>query len=209
MPTFQNLLFFMAAALALNFTPGPDVLFVIARSTAGGRAAGVVSALGIAAGCLFHIGALALGFVALLEKVPVAYDAIRLTGAAYLVFLGVRAIARPSAIGTPEESAPAALPAIFRQALLTNVLNPKVALFFLAFIPQFVDPRRGNAAVQLIFLGLLFNVSGTLVNLGVAVAASHATQWLRARQAAARALQRLTGGVFIALGLRLAFARQR
>ncbi|HEV2852052.1 MAG TPA: LysE family translocator [Thermoanaerobaculia bacterium] len=209
MPTFTNLLLFLGAALALNLTPGPDMLYVAARGSSEGRGAGVVSALGIAAGCLVHIAALALGFSALLERVPAAYDAVRLGGAAYLIWLGVRALWRPSALGAVGKTERAPLGRIFRQGIVTNVLNPKVALFFLAFLPQFVDPGRGPVAGQLVFLGLLFNTSGTLVNLGVALAASRATTWLRARQRASQAMQRVTGAVFVGLGLRLAMAGRR
>jgi threonine/homoserine/homoserine lactone efflux protein len=208
MPTLENLLLFLGAALALNLTPGPDMLYVAARGSSEGRAGGVVSALGIAAGCLVHIAALALGLSALLEQVPVAYDAVRLGGAAYLIWLGARALWRPSPLGTVGKCEQAPLGQIFRQGIVTNVLNPKVALFFLAFLPQFVNPGRGSAVGQLLFLGLLFNTSGTLVNLAVALAASRVTDWLRARQRASAAMQRVTGAVFVGLGLRLAMARR-
>lgn len=130
----------MAAALALNLTPGPDMLYVIARSTAERRRAGVISALGIGVGTLVHITALTLGLSALLAAVPVAYDVVRYAGAAYLIYLGVRAIVRPPALGGDVAIERASLWAVFRQGVITNVLNPKVALFFLAFLPQFVDP---------------------------------------------------------------------
>jgi threonine/homoserine/homoserine lactone efflux protein len=208
MPTLENLLLFLGASLALNLTPGPDMLYVVARGSSEGRAAGVVSALGITAGSLVHLAALTLGLSALLEQVPVAYDAVRLGGAAYLIWLGVRALWRPSALGTVGERDQAPLGRIFRQGIVTNVLNPKVALFFLAFLPQFVDPGRGSVVGQLLFLGLLFNTSGTLVNLAVAVTASRATDWLRTRERAGRALQRVTGAVFVGLGLRLALSRR-
>jgi threonine/homoserine/homoserine lactone efflux protein len=210
MPDTNTLLVFMAAALALNVTPGPDMLYVAARSTSEGRTAGIVSALGIAAGTLVHIAALALGLTALLAAVPLAYDAVRLAGAAYLVWLGARALlargaATSAALPAPP---PAPLGAIFRQGVITNVLNPKVALFFLAFLPQFVDPARGSPVLQIVMLGLLFDTSGTLVNLGVAVGASRLSARLR-RGAAARALQRVTGAVFILLGVRLALSGRR
>jgi threonine/homoserine/homoserine lactone efflux protein len=212
----NDLPLFMAATLALNLTPGPDMLYVIARSAGEGRAAGVVSALGIAAGCLVHTFAVALGLSSVLLAVPVAYDAVRYAGAAYLVYLGVRALVRPSA-GGGAPPAPAPLGAVFRQGVVTNVLNPKVALFFLAFLPQFVDPARGNVALYLVALGVLFNVSGTLVNLVVAVAASSAARaagrWeqghgVRVGARPAR-WQRLTGVVFIGLGVRLALMQRK
>lgn len=192
----------MAAGLALNITPGPDMLYVAARGAGEGRAAGIASALGIGAGTLVHIALVAAGLAAVLAAVPVAYLAIRLGGAAYLIYLGVRALlARQASEAAP--LVPASIGAIFRQGVLTNVLNPKVALFFLAFLPQFVDPSRGNPALQVIGLGLLFDTTGTLVNLAVAVGSSRAAARLRAPSVW---LQRATGGIFVALGVRLAFA---
>ena len=156
----------MTAGLALNLTPGPDMLYVAARGAAEGRRAGVVSALGIGAGTLVHITALALGLSALLAAVPLAYDAVRYAGAAYLVYLGVRALLARREEGASVADAPSSgagarrateppppgrLAALFRQGVVTNVLNPKVALFFLAFLPQFVDPARGSPAAPLGF----------------------------------------------------------
>jgi threonine/homoserine/homoserine lactone efflux protein len=202
MPTLHSLALFLAAGLALNITPGPDMLYVAARGASEGRPAGIVSALGIGAGTLVHIALVAAGLAALLAAVPVAYMAIRLGGAAYLIYLGVRALfARPTTAAAP--LAPASLGAIFRQGVITNVLNPKVALFFLAFLPQFVDPSRGNPVLQVIALGLLFDTTGTLVNLAVAIGSSTAAKRLRTPNVW---LQRATGGIFVALGLRLAFA---
>ena len=197
----QSLALFVVAGLALNLTPGPDMLYVAARGASEGRVAGIASALGIGAGTLVHIALVAAGLAALLSAVPVAYLAIRLGGAGYLVFLGVRALrARAPAAATP--LAPASLGAIFRQGVITNVLNPKVALFFLAFLPQFVDPAGGSTALQVVVLGLLFDTTGTLVNLAVALASSHAANKLRGPS---MILQRVTGGIFVALGLRLAY----
>jgi threonine/homoserine/homoserine lactone efflux protein len=198
----------MTAALALNLTPGPDMLYVAARSAGEGRPAGVVSALGIAAGTLVHIAAVALGLSALLAAVPVAYTVVRLAGAGYLIYLGARALLR-SGVLAPAPVPPATLAAIFRQGVITNVLNPKVALFFLAFLPQFVDPARETAAVQVLALGLLFNTSGTIVNVAVALGASGAAARLRHGGRAGRVLQRLTGVLFIGLGLRLALVERR
>ncbi len=208
MPTLQTILLFMSAGLALNLTPGPDMLYVATRSASEGRAAGLISALGIAAGCLVHLAALALGLAALLARVPEAYATVRLAGAAYLLYLGVRALFRPQPLAANASLARASLGAVFRQGMVTNILNPKVALFFLAFLPQFVDPARGSPVAQIVLLGLLFNGSGTLVNAAVAVLASRASAWLRNREAESRRLQRFTGIVFIALGARLAWTRR-
>jgi len=209
LPAAHDFLVFLAAGLALNFTPGPDMLYVAARSSSGGRGVGVVSALGIGAGTLVHISALALGLSAVLVTVPAAYAAVRYAGAAYLVFLGVRALLRPRAISLPARAEPAGSWRAFRQGMLTNILNPKVALFFLAFLPQFVDPARGSAAAQTVVLGLVFDTTGTAVNIGVAILASRATEWWRRRPRGADWLQRATGLLFLGLGARLAFAAGR
>ena len=208
MPDAHALALFMAAGLALNLTPGPDMLYVAARAAAEGRAAGIASTLGIATGTLVHIALVAFGLTALLAAVPVAYTAVRLAGAAYLVYLGVRTLLRPG--GLAERTlTPASRWAVFRQGVVTNVLNPKVALFFLAFLPQFVDPARGSAGLQVLALGLLFDASGTLVLLAVALGASRAAGRLRRSAGAARWLERATGILFVGLGLRLAVASRR
>lgn len=206
LPDTQSLILFMTAGLALNLTPGPDMLYVAARSAGEGRAAGIASALGIGAGTLVHIALVALGLAALLSAVPVAYTVIRFAGAAYLVYLGVRALMSREGI-VARALTPASRRAIFRQGVITNVLNPKVALFFLAFLPQFIDPARGNPALQVIALGLLFDLSGTLVNLAVALGASGAAERLRRSSRAATVMRKVTGVVFIALGVRLAASR--
>jgi len=208
MPDLHSLLLFLAAGLALNFTPGPDMLYVAARGASEGRAAGFVSALGIGAGTLVHITLVALGLAALLAAVPVAYTIVRIGGAIYLIYLGVRALRSQTSMAL-QRVEPAPLWVVFRQGVITNVLNPKVALFFLAFLPQFVDPSRGNPAVQVVALGLLFDTTGTLVNLAVALGSSRAAARLRGGGRAAAVLHKVTGALFIGLGLRLAFASRR
>jgi len=206
MPGIEMVLVFMAAALALNLTPGPDMLYVTARSVSDGRAAGVLSAFGIATGTLAHIAALALGLAALLAAVPLAYDAVRIAGAVYLVVIGIQLIARPRTAALVANLPQSRLRVIFMQAVVTNVLNPKVALFFLAFLPQFVDRAAGPPVPQILLLGLLFNIQGTLVNVAVALLASRGTNWLRASERRITVLQRATGALFVALGARLAVA---
>ena len=209
MPDPHMLWLFMAAALALNLTPGPDMLYIAARSTGEGRNAGIVSTLGISTGTLVHTAAVALGVSALLAAVPLAYDAIRIAGAAYLVVLGLRMLLLSRRPGVQAALAPSSLRAIFLQGVLTNVLNPKVALFFLAFLPQFIDAHAGSPALQMLLLGVMFNIQGTLVNLVVALCASRATAWLRSNGRRVLILQRATGGVFVALGARLALSGNR
>jgi threonine/homoserine/homoserine lactone efflux protein len=207
MPDWNALGLFIGAGLLLNITPGPDVLYIVGRSMGQGRLAGVVSALGISAGCLVHVAAAALGLSAVLVQLPFAYDGLRYAGALYLVWLGVRALgsdARGLELHAMDRTS---LRRVFQQGVLTNVLNPKVALFFLAFLPQFTDRARGSLPAQFITLGFIFIVNGTLVCLAYALAASWLSDWLRTRDGASRWLNRAMGSVFLGLGLRLAFAR--
>jgi threonine/homoserine/homoserine lactone efflux protein len=205
----DSLVLFVIAGLVLNLTPGPDLLYITARSLGQGARAGAASALGIAAGCLVHTAAAALGISVLLQAMPLAYDAIRLAGAAYLIFLGVQALLSAGALPRGHGPLPPApLAQVFWQGFVTNVLNPKVALFFLAFLPQFADPARGAFALQVLVLGLIFIVNGLWVCLAVAYAAARAAQWLYQRGAAVVALQRGAGALLIGLGLHLALGRK-
>jgi len=194
------MLLFLTTMLLVNVTPGPDMLYVIARSAGQGKKAGIVSALGIGAGCFFHIFAVALGLAEVLRAVPVAYDLLRYAGAVYLVWLGARMLFSGQQAGGPIVIEPAGLRRIFVQGAINNVLNPKVALFFLAFLPQFLD-KDGSAFRQTLSLGLLFDASGTTVNLIVAMAVGAAGSLIPAK------FRYVTGGVFVALGLRLGWQR--
>jgi threonine/homoserine/homoserine lactone efflux protein len=209
MPDSHSLLLFVGAGLVLNVTPGPDLLYILGRSVSQGRAAGVVSALGIGAGCLVHVLGAALGLSALLLALPHAYDLVRWAGAAYLVVLGVRALRSKAGALEVKALAPVSPRRVFLQGALTNVLNPKVALFFLAFLPQFADPSRGPLAPQLLLLGAIFAVNGTLFCVAFALFASRLGAWLRTRFGVTRLLDRITGGLFVALGLRLALLDRR
>ena len=204
MPEWSALLAFVGAGLLLNIAPGPDVLYIVGRSLSQGRLAGVVSALGISAGCLFHVAAAAFGLSTLMLALPLAYDVVRYAGAAYLVWLGVRALHTRAGATALQRLAPVPLGAIFRQGMVTNALNPKVALFFLAFLPQFTDAARGPLAPQFLILGVIFVVNGTVVCLGYALAASWLRGWLTARYDIHTWLNRAMGALFIGLGLRLA-----
>jgi threonine/homoserine/homoserine lactone efflux protein len=205
----QDLLVFIGAGLLLNLVPGPDMLYIIARSLAQGFRAGLASTLGISAGCAVHACAAAFGVSVLLKTAPAAYELLRLAGAAYLVWLGYKALRDPAATGAVGAAAPMPLRRVFLQGLLTNVLNPKVALFFLAFLPQFASPARGSVEVQMLVLGAIFIFNGAWVCLGVAVIASRARHWLTERTQAVRYLQGASGAILIALGLRLALDRSR
>ncbi len=203
MPPFHSLLLFMAAGLALNLTPGPDMLYVAARGAGEGRSAGIASALGIGVGTLVHIALVAAGLAAVLAAVPVAFLAIRLGGAAYLIYLGVRALmARRSAEAAP--LVPASIGAIFRQGVITNVLNPKVALFFLAFLPQFVAADSPHKAAAFLLLGVIFIFTGTLWCLGVAASSAGAAGRIRQSGRAMAWVNRAIGALFVGLGARIA-----
>ena len=195
--------------MAPSGTRGQDMLSVAGRSVGEGRAAGVISSLGIAAGSIVHTLAVALGLARLLRAVPIPFEIVKWVGAAYLIWLGVRALRKHAGPADQVAVTPASKRAVFAQGMLTNLLNPKVALFFLAFLPQFVDPERGPVALQIISLGLLFNTSGTLVNILVAVLASRAGAWSRRQFGESVMLRRVTGVLFIGLGVRLALLERR
>jgi len=207
MPEKAAFLAFLIAAFALNLAPGPDMLYVIGRSVGQGRKAGIVSSLGVFVGCWVHILAAAFGIAALLRSSPVAFNAVRYAGAAYLIYLGVKMLAQQTDLSSQQLKAER-LGVIFRQGAITNMLNPKVAIFCLAFLPQFVDARRGNVVLQILLLGLIFNVGGTLVNLAVAYAGGTLGELLRRNQSIARLQRRFTGLIFVGLGLRLAWQRR-
>lgn len=205
----QTLLAFVGAGLLLNITPGPDVLYIVGRSLSQGRMAGVVSALGISAGCLVHVAAAAFGLSALMTTMPLAYDVVRYSGAAYLVWLGLRAFMSRAGALAVQPMTRVSPWVIFRQGMVTNTLNPKVALFFLAFLPQFTDATRGPLALQFVVLGLSFITNGLVVCVGYAVAASWLGGWLTARYDIHTWLNRVMGALFIGLGVRLALATRR
>jgi threonine/homoserine/homoserine lactone efflux protein len=190
-PAPETLALFALAALALIAIPGPNMLYVATRSMSEGRQAGIASALGLLTGTGINVLAAAAGLSALIASSDVAYDALRDAGAAYLVFLGVKALANRGA----EPSAPPRGRA-YRQAIVVQLLNPKVTLFFLAFLPQFVDPARGPVATQVLILGAILGALGFVMDCGYAFAASSAARRLRTFRHGSR----VTGAVYIALG---------
>ena len=207
MPEKAAFLTFLVAALVLNIAPGPDMLYVIGRSVGQGRKAGIVSSFGVFVGCWVHILAAAFGIAALLRSSPMAFNIVRYAGAAYLIYLGIRMLAQKTDL-TSQQLKTESLGAMFRQGAITNMLNPKVAIFFLAFLPQFIDAHRGRVALQIVVLGLIFNVGGTLVNLAVAYAGGTLGELLRRNQSIARLQRRFTGLIFVGLGLRLAWQKR-
>lgn len=196
---------FLATGILLNLTPGPDTFYILGRSLAQGRSAGIASAFGISAGSLIHTSAAALGLSALIAASASAFMVVKLAGAAYLIYLGVRMCWTPSAkAAIPAEFSSSGFLAIFRQGLLTNVLNPKVALFFLAFMPQFIAADSPNQFLAFLVLGLCFVLTGTLWCLCLAWFASWLGGRLRGSPRFSEILNRTAGALFIALGIRLA-----
>lgn len=204
-----NLPVFLLAVLGLCAMPGPDCLYIAGRTLAQGRRAGVVSALGVISGAGVHVLCAALGLSAFLAASAGAFSAIRLAGAAYLVFLGVQTFfARPARPDRPEEERSARDRELFLQGMLTDVLNPKVALFFLAFLPQFIQPGAADKVSAFLALGAIVLVVGLAWDLGVVLAtdslAGRVGGFLRGRGAAGgRWPNRLLGGLFVGLGLAL------
>ncbi len=199
MPAPETLGLFALAALALVIVPGPNLLYIANRALADGRRAGLASVLGVETGTLVWAGAAAAGLSALLASSAVAFDVLRYAGAAYLLYLGLRTLrAREGEVGPAP--APASLARAYREALLVQLSNPKVAIFFLALLPQFVVQDRGPAATQILVLGLVLASVGITVSSLWAVAAGSLGDRLRASARARRRQRRFTGGVYIVLG---------
>jgi RhtB (resistance to homoserine/threonine) family protein len=209
----HDLWLFLLAGFLLNITPGPDMALIIARSTQLGTRAGVAAALGVGFGAFVHIAAAAIGLSALIFASAWAFTALKWAGAAYLVYIGLQMLklswgAHAPGMDTPQNPAnSASIRQVFLQGALTNALNPKVAIFFLAFLPQFVDPAAPSKVAAFLTLGLIFNVVGTLWNILVA--------WLAGWFAASRTggsikawLERAIGVMFVAVGIRLALAER-
>jgi threonine/homoserine/homoserine lactone efflux protein len=200
---------FIAAGLLLNITPGADFLFILGRSAAGGFGAGVRAALGVGAGCCVHMMAAALGLSALLATSAAAFSAVKWAGAAYLVYLGVALLRKRGGFAThmSERREVTSMRRVFWQGFLTNVLNPKVALFFLAFVPQFIDTGSSTKIQAFLLLGVIFNINGTAWNVFVAWSASALTRRLDATARIGLWVNRCLGALFVALGVKLAFSR--
>lgn len=199
---------FLAAGILLNLTPGPDTVYILGRSVAQGREAGIASALGISIGSIFHTCAAALGLSAILATSALAFGTIKLLGGAYLIFLGIKMILdRRKQLSLPSSFRRRTTIAAFRQGILTNILNPKVALFFLAFLPQFIDPASNAKVAAFLLLGFTFVTTGTIWCLLLAWFASVFSERLRKSEMINQWLNRAAGGLFIFLGIRLATAK--
>ena len=191
---------FAAAAFLLLMTPGPAVLYIVTRSVEQGRRAGLISVLGICTGTLAHVAAAALGISALLVASPRAFNVLRYLGAAYLIVLGIRTLSKRETAAGAVEVAPASLRRIFAQGVIVNLLNPHTALFFFAFLPQFVDPSKGAVPVQIVTLGLLFVLMSAMTDAVWAIGAGTAGDWIRQNRKFARVQRYVTGGALIGLG---------
>ncbi len=201
----HNFWLFVVASLALNITPGNDMLYVATRSTSQGVKAGIISSLGICVGCMVHILAAVIGLSALIAQSAIAFNVIKYVGAAYLIYLGIRALlSKTQAFNVSEKKAKLGYSKIFWQGVLTNVLNPKVALFFLAFLPQFIDISAKHAWPQILFLGAWFDIGGTLVNILVAVLFGRLGNWFNKSAWFQKWQGKVTGAILIGLGIKVA-----
>jgi threonine/homoserine/homoserine lactone efflux protein len=199
-----DLVLFVVAGLLLNVTPGPDTLYIIARTASQGRRGGAVAALGIGAGLLFHTFAAAIGLSVILAASATAFTIVKWAGAVYLIYVGLSLLTAPAKIQQKTSGLhAAALRTVFLQGFLTNVLNPKVALFFLAFLPQFVDPAAASKSAAFLFLGVVFTFNGTLWNLLLAWSAARLAGRLNGSGSVALWLNRTVGALFVYLGIRL------
>ncbi|HEV3425252.1 MAG TPA: LysE family translocator [Paraburkholderia sp.] len=199
-----NFLLFLATSVAITLAPGPDNLQVLARGISQGRAAGLVAALGFAAGITFHTTLATLGVAALLRSSPMAFQAIKFAGAAYLIWIGIKAL-RSQGLATAHERPAQPLWSVFRQSVFGNMLNPKVTLFFLVFLPQFIEPHGvQSVTLQMLELGVLFMLQTVVVFSLFGVCAGMIGGWLKRRPRLGVWLDRLAGATFIAIGIRVA-----
>lgn len=203
-----NLMLFLAASLVVIVAPGPDNILVLTRGITLGRGAGLVSAAGASLGLVVHSFFAAVGLSALLASSAVAFAVVKYVGAAYLIYLGIKALLDRDAF-VFSDGAPVGLRSVFAQAMISNVANPKIAVFFLAFLPQFAEPGGGSVALRLLALGLTFALSTWVIFSAIALFSSVLGGWLRTRPSFANTLRWLTGSVLIGLGLRLALPERR
>jgi threonine/homoserine/homoserine lactone efflux protein len=205
-PAPSTLALFTLAALALIAIPGPNMVFVATRAVSEGRRSGLWCALGLETGTIIHVCAAAAGLSALIASSATAFDALRYLGAAYLVFLGIKALRRRPATGEDATPAPVSLGRAYRQAIVVQLLNPKVALFFLAFLPQFLDPARGPVWSQVLVLGAILGVLGFFMDCAYAIVSAAAAGKLRGRGGGGG---KVTGTVYLVLGAAAALSGGR
>lgn len=205
----DQFILFTASAFALNLTPGPDMLFTTASGLKQGPQAGVVAALGIFTGCLVHVLFAIIGVTAIFKTSALAFDILRYIGAAYLLWIGFRSFRAEAAdLSRPHVKA-ASLFTVYRRGMLTNIFNPKVAIFFIAFLPQFVNIAHGSIALQIFILGFMVNLTGLICNGAVGIFSGGAGRMLLQKPKAAKWISRISGSIFIGIGLRLAFMERQ
>jgi len=198
---------FLAASALLTVAPGPDIVYVLTRGIAQGPRAGFAAALGFATGCIFHTLLAALGIAALIRSSDLAFNAVRYAGAAYLAWIGIQALRHRAAFSVEGAGDARSLALIYRQSVVGNMLNPKVTLFFLAFLPQFVDAGAGHVGLQMALLGALFMAQTAVIFGAVALFSGYIGAWIRRKPAIGERLNVFAGLTFVALGIRVALPR--
>lgn len=199
---------FIGVSWALILAPGPDMIYVITRGMAHGRRAGILSAVGVVCGILVHTTAAAFGLTLILQTSAFAFLFVKFAGAGYLIYLGIKAWLDKSTFALQPSASTASFGALFWQGVLSNVLNPKIAIFFLAFLPQFVDQESSQVTLQMVFLGLTFAAFGLCFLLVVGYSSGILGGWLTHRPQHTQFLQRLAGGILVGLGIRLALTEK-
>ena len=195
---------FLVASALLTIAPGPDIVYVLTRGVSQGRKAGLAAAVGFATGCIFHTLLAALGVAALIRSSELAFNAVRYAGAAYLVWIGIQALRHRASFSLAEGGEAKALWTIFKQSVIGNALNPKVTLFFLSFLPQFVNTEAGHVGWQMALLGAIFMVQTVVIFGAIAFFAGGIGDWVRRKPAIGQRLNVFAGITFIALGIRVA-----
>lgn len=199
-------LLFLSAAIAINITPGPDMIYILSRTIAQGRKIGIASSFGVCSGALVHIFAAAFGLSAILLTSAIAFVVVKYLGAAYLIYLGLQALrSKGVSFDIPvEKQVQSTFWKAFRQGALIDILNPKVAIFFMAFLPQFVRPELGHASAQILILGFLVNLVGVVIESFLVLTAAQTTNFFRNNSQFSILLDRVLGSMLIGLGIRLA-----
>ena len=205
----ENFYLFLTVSILINLSPGPDMIYTAARSLSQGAKAGIFSALGIFSGCLFHITAAVFGLSKIIEESVLLFSIIKYAGAAYLIYLGIRSLLNKKRIKTEIMNLPAMTNRkIYLQGMLTNILNPKVAIFFLSFLPQFINPQSPYLKEQIGFLGLWFDVQGTLILLIVATVTGGFRNLLQKNEAFWNWQEKVTGMILFGLGVKMLFTKK-
>jgi len=199
---------FIITGIILNITPGTDTMYILSRSISQGKKAGILSALGIATGAVFHILFATLGLSIIIAKSAIVFNAVKLLGAIYLIFLGIKTLVNKTTPNFELSSNTMNYQKIFISGIMTNILNPKVALFFMAFLPQFINPVHIESPLPFLILGTTFLTTGTIWCLVLALFASKLSSKIRANYTFKKWLDKITGSIFIALGIKLAFTKR-